>query len=62
MADYFDQDFLLTAQGDGFVLTQSGKGNMDAAKAAFAAITGLPVHARFTGMTPEEREEMMSGR
>ena len=58
MADYFDQDFLLTAQGDGFELTQQGRGDMAAAKAAYAALTGLPVTVRFTGLTAEERAEM----
>ncbi len=35
--------FLLTAKGDGFVLTQQGSGDMEAAIAAYAAYTGLEV-------------------
>lgn len=58
MAEYFDQDFLLVASGDGFVLTQQGRGDMEKAAAAYAEMTGLPVKARFTGITPEERAEM----
>lgn len=58
MADYLDKGFLLTATGDGFVLTQRGAGDMDAAAAAWSAVIGLPVSATFTGLSAEEREDM----
>lgn len=55
---YLDKGFLLTATGNGFNLTLRGEGDMEAASAAFAAMTGLPVSATFTGLTPEERADM----
>lgn len=61
MSKYFDQDFLVTAEGEGFVLTFRGLGDMEAGKAAVAAMTGLPCTVQFVGLTPEERADMQKG-
>ena len=44
-----DKKFLLTAKGEGFELTQQGSGDLDAAKAAYAAATGLEVDGYYVG-------------
>jgi len=58
MADYFDQDFVVKAQGAGFELSFTGAGDMEAGKAAVEALTGLPCSVMFTGLTPEERADL----
>jgi len=62
MADeYFDKDFRVSAEGDGFELSFKGRGDMEAGKAYIAQLTGLPCTVMFTGMTPEEREDLQRG-